>query len=98
MPWQIRVYPGADATFDCYEDAGDGYDYETGAYATTTLSWDDTASTLTLEDRDGSFPELVAERPVEAALVEPGRAVGHEPASDATTVSYDGTETSLDLE
>ena len=97
-PWQVRVYPGADATFDCYEDAGDGYDYETGAYATTTLSWDDTASTLTLEDRDGSFPELVAERPVEATLVEPGRAVGHEPASDATTVSYDGAETTLELE
>ena len=46
-PMEIRVYPGADAHFDLYEDAGDGYGYESGEYTLTRLEWDDTKRTLT---------------------------------------------------
>jgi len=96
-PWQVRVYPGADGAFEVYEDAGDGYDYEDGAYAATTLSWDDATGTLTIAEREGSFPELVERREVEAVLVGEGRGVGHEPADDPVTASYDGIETTLEL-
>jgi len=96
-PWQVRVYPGADGAFELYEDAGDGYDYEDGDYATTLLSWDDATDTLTIEERGGSFPELVEESEVQVAVVDEGRAVGHEPAVDPETTTYDGTETRVDL-
>ena len=46
-PLELRVYAGADAAFDLYEDAGDGYDYERGAYTLTHIAWDDAARRLT---------------------------------------------------
>ena len=46
-PMEIRVYPGADADFDLYEDAGDGYGYEHGEYTLTRLHWDDASRVLT---------------------------------------------------
>jgi alpha-D-xyloside xylohydrolase len=61
-PYQIRVYCGADAVFELYEDAGDGYAYEAGAYATIRLSWNDAERECCIGARQGSFPELVAER------------------------------------
>jgi alpha-D-xyloside xylohydrolase len=97
-PWQIRVYPGSDATFEIYEDAGDGYDYEDGEYATTTLRWDEATGTLTVEEREGSFPELLKEREVQVAVVDEDTATGHEPSGDPTTVTYDGEETRVELE
>lgn len=45
-PMEIRVYPGADAAFTLYEDAGDGYGYERGEYTLTRLKWDDATKTL----------------------------------------------------
>ncbi len=61
-PYEIRVYRGADTSFTIYEDAGDSYDYEQGAYALIALSWVESAGQLTIHDRQGSFPELVKER------------------------------------
>ena len=49
---EILVYPGADAAFTLYEDDGDGYAYESGAYTLTRLSWDDAARRFSAE-RDG---------------------------------------------
>ena len=46
-PVQIHVWPGADAAFDLYDDAGDGYGYERGEYTLTPLRWHDTTATLT---------------------------------------------------
>ena len=53
--WEVRVYPGADATFTLYEDAGDGYAYEQGEFSTIELVWNDRARTLTLSTRRGGY-------------------------------------------
>ena len=45
----LLVYPGADAVFTLYEDAGDGYGYETGEYATTRVVWQEETGKLTVE-------------------------------------------------
>lgn len=37
----LRVYPGADCDFELYEDAGDGYGYESGEYTLSSIHWDD---------------------------------------------------------
>lgn len=42
-PYTIKIYPGADADFEIYEDAGDGYAYEKKAFATYRLHWNDKA-------------------------------------------------------
>ena len=54
-PVKLMVYPGADAEFTLYEDEGNNYNFEKGAYATTKLKWDDKNGRLTIEDRQGSY-------------------------------------------
>ena len=46
QPMEIRVYPGADAAFTLYEDAGDGYGCEDGEYTLTQLTWREDGHTL----------------------------------------------------
>ncbi|WP_022762029.1 glycoside hydrolase family 31 protein [Butyrivibrio sp. AD3002] len=46
---EVIVYPGRDATFRLYEDAGDGYGYKQGQYCITQLKWDDRKKEFTTE-------------------------------------------------
>ena len=71
-PYEIRIYPGADATFTVYEDDNETYAYERGERATYELKWDDAARTLHIGARQGSFPGLVAERELTLSLLAPG--------------------------
>lgn len=57
-PIQFMVYPGADGEFVLYEDEGNNYNFENGAYAITTLVWDDRAGRLNIGEREGSFPGM----------------------------------------
>jgi alpha-D-xyloside xylohydrolase len=59
---EIRVYPGANGKFVLYEDEHDNYNYERGVYSTITFTWDDVKKTLTIGDRNGSFPGMLSER------------------------------------
>ena len=59
---EIRVYEGADARLELYEDEGDNYNYEKGLYSTITFRWDDKAQKLTISDRKGSFPGMLKNR------------------------------------
>lgn len=52
QPMEVRVYAGADAAFDLYEDAGDGYGYERGEYTVTRLAWDEATGTLSAPGKD----------------------------------------------
>ena len=54
----VRVYPGGDASFILYDDEGDSYRYETGAFTETQLSWNDAARVLTIGPRQGSYPGM----------------------------------------
>lgn len=53
----LLIFAGADADFAFYDDAGDGYDYESGAYALTPLHWDDAASRLRIGETQGSYKD-----------------------------------------
>jgi alpha-D-xyloside xylohydrolase len=85
-PYEVRIYPGTDGVFTLYEDAGDSYDYEQGAYARITLRWDDAAGTLTIEERQGAFPGMVAERDFRLVVVRPGVGTGVEEVAEPTAV------------
>ncbi len=43
----VRVYPGANASFTLFSDDGKTYAYENGAGSITHLHWDDAARQLT---------------------------------------------------
>ena len=90
-PWDnldVVVYPGADADFLLYEDEGDGYRYEQGAYTTIRLHWDDARRQLTIGTREGTFPGMLQSRTFHVRL---------SGSQAARTVSYTGTETVVDM-
>jgi alpha-D-xyloside xylohydrolase len=74
---EIRIYPGANGKFVLYEDENDNYNYEKGVYSTITFDWDDKKKTLTISDRNGSFPGMLAERKFNIIIVTNGKGVGH---------------------
>jgi alpha-D-xyloside xylohydrolase len=75
-PLELRVYRGADAKFTLYEDEGDNYSYERGAYATIQLEWNEREQTLVLGKRQGKFPGMLAERDFRIVWVTPGHGAG----------------------
>jgi alpha-D-xyloside xylohydrolase len=89
-PLTLWVYTGADADFELYEDDGLTYGYESGAFATIPLRWDDARGTLTLGARVGDFPGRLASRRVRVVFVSADRPVGHGPVAAAREVAYDG--------
>ena len=80
---ELRVYPGADATFTLYEDEGDSYNYERGQYSTILISWNDRTRTLTIGPRQGSFQGMLQSRRFTVVL----------PNGQSTQLEYDGQET-----
>lgn len=73
---EIRVYPGADGQFLLYEDENNNYDYQRGIYSTISFNWDDRRKTLTIGDRQGSFPGMLAERKFNIVIVGKNKGVG----------------------
>jgi len=59
---EVRVYPGADGTFVLYEDEGDSYNYEKGIFSTITFRWNNARKTLTISERKGNYPGMLASR------------------------------------
>jgi alpha-glucosidase (family GH31 glycosyl hydrolase) len=53
-PLTIVVYPGADGTFDLFEDDGRSFDYERGAWMGLQMRWSDAARRLTVSLARGS--------------------------------------------
>jgi alpha-D-xyloside xylohydrolase len=89
-PYEIRIYPGADAQFTLYEDDGKTYRYEGGERATVKLRWDDARRVLHVDAREGSYPGLVAQRRLDVKLVD---AAGRR--TETRTVTYCGEATTL---
>jgi alpha-D-xyloside xylohydrolase len=91
-PIELRVYTGADGSFTLYEDEGDNYNYEKGAYATIPFTWDEKAKTLTIGARQGQFPGMLAARTFRVVFVSPQHGAGLDTTGKADKdVSYDGT-------
>lgn len=77
-PVVLNIYPGADSTFTLYEDEGTNYNYEKGAYSTIEFTWDDTARTLTIGRRQGSFKGMADHREFEVRVLGEIRGVDYD--------------------
>lgn len=92
-PIELRVYRGADGSFDLYEDEGDGYDYEKGQHSVIPIRWDDRSSVLTIGTRQGSYPGMIEHRKFRVVLVADGRGVGaNVSGADNAEINYEGKE------
>jgi len=95
-PIVLYVYAGADGSFELYEDDGATFAYEKGAFSRIPLAWDDASRTLRVGARQGSYPEMLAERTFQVVLVAKNKPVGFSftPKSDAT-LKYSGSATKI---
>jgi alpha-glucosidase/alpha-D-xyloside xylohydrolase len=55
QPCEIRIYPGADASFLLYEDDGSSFNYRKGEWMGIRMAWHDTHKKLTLSLTDGCW-------------------------------------------
>lgn len=93
-PWdelEIRIYPGADGEFTLYEDEFDNYNYEKGAYSTIRFSWNDRTRTLTIADRQGEYPGMLAKRKFNVVMC------GKNSQKSPVFVAYTGLKTEVKL-
>ena len=58
----LRIYPGADATFDLYEDEGTNYDYERGQFTSIRFRWNERNHELVIGKRVGAYLGMAKQR------------------------------------
>jgi alpha-D-xyloside xylohydrolase len=91
-PLEIRIYRGQDAEFTLYEDAGEGYEYESGQYSTIELLWSESAQQLTIGARQGTYPGMPTSRTFNIVWVSASHGSGIDAATADQAVEYDGTQ------
>ncbi|MBN1116576.1 MAG: DUF5110 domain-containing protein [Bacteroidales bacterium] len=92
-PIELRIYAGADGSFNLYEDENDNYNYEKGVYATISFDWNDAEKKLTVGERQGSFPGMLNERTIKVVLVNLEHGSGIEITKNFDKiVKYNGAE------
>ncbi len=95
---ELRIYPGADASFMLYEDANDNYNYEKGEYATFTFNWNDANKLLSISQRKGSFPNMLQKRIFNVVVVNENKGINDkETTQPEKVVHYDGKSLSVKL-
>ncbi len=90
-PLQIRIYTGADASYELYEDDGDGYRYMNGESSVIRFEWNDRSATLRISAREGSYPSMPVERDFNVVLVNGVKGIGLDNESVDVMIHYDGT-------
>ena len=86
---EVRVYAGANGEFTLYEDEGDNYNYENGAFSTIKFSWNDKEGKLTISRRQGEFKGMIENRKFNIVIVKNGV------VSDPISVDYSGKLTCI---
>ncbi|HEV8369343.1 MAG TPA: TIM-barrel domain-containing protein [Pyrinomonadaceae bacterium] len=95
-PIDLHVYRGANGEFTLYEDEGDNYDYERGAYSEIPIHWNDKTSVIKIGDRRGSFPSMLKHRTFHVVIVTANANNGIALHLDYNaTIEYEGKAISL---
>ena len=94
---EIRIYPGADASFTLYEDENDNYNYEKGVYSTITFQWNDATRTLSINDRKGEFPGMLTNRKFKVLIVSPKSGIGDKSSKNGKEINYKGKKITIKL-
>lgn len=93
---EIRIYPGMSGRFTIYEDAGDGYEYESGALSLIEVKWHDKDRVVEFLERQGEYDGMCSEREFHVVLVSEGTGIGIEPELTAgIDLKYNGNYLSL---
>jgi alpha-D-xyloside xylohydrolase len=92
-PVRLFVYTGSDGSFTLYEDEDVNYNYEKGKFATIPLNYSEKDRALTIGNREGEFPGMLATRTFEIVWISKQKPSGLDFVSKPdATVKYDGTQ------
>ena len=90
-PIELRIYRGADGHFDLYQDQGDTYKYEKGERALIPMAWNESAGTLTIGARVGSYPSMPKVQKFTVVFVDENHGIGGKVSTTVDkTVEYAG--------
>ena len=97
-PIELRVYSGADGTFELYEDENDNYNYEKGQYSIIPFIWKDKENLLTIGAIQGEFPGMKRQKTFHIILVKKNIGTGIMDSRSFKSIEYSGKEVVLKLE
>ena len=94
---EIRIYKGADGSFNLYEDEGDNYNYEKGEFSVISFEYNEQDQTLTIGDRKGSYPGYLRQRVFNIVVVSENFGVGITQEKEEKIILYSGRKTEVRL-
>ena len=96
-PLEIRIYPGADATFVLYEDEGDNYNYEQGKFSMIEFEWNENKKTLVIANRKGGFEGMEKVKRFNLVLVSPEEGIGAGASLQVREIIYEGKKQTIKI-
>ncbi len=87
---EIRVYLGKNGEFSLYEDEGNNYNYEKGAFSNINFEFNNANGTLTIGKRQGSYEGMLTKRIFRVVTI--GKTI-----SQPKTLQYNGDKTVVKL-
>ncbi|MCR5394400.1 MAG: DUF5110 domain-containing protein, partial [Bacteroidales bacterium] len=94
---RVFVYQGSNGDFTLYEDECTNYNYEKGAFSKIRFTYDEKSHTLSIAQREGSFPGMLAEREFIIVPVNPQQPQGFDPDAKGISVRYNGEAQQIEL-
>lgn len=83
----LCIYPGNNGSFTLYEDEGDNYNYENGAYTEIPMNWDNASRILTIGARKGEYNGMLQKRQFIVKTID----------GNSKTVTYTGKRIKVNL-
>jgi alpha-D-xyloside xylohydrolase len=95
-PITLFIYTGADGSFDLYEDDGETYAHQDGAFTRIPIRYDDASGSVTIGARQGEFPGMPGPRTFHVRWISgPSRDGAYLDAPPDRTVRYAGAEVTV---
>ena len=95
-PITLLVYAGTDGSFDLYEDDGETYAHQDGAFTRIAIRYDDSSGTVTIGAREGGYPGMPVRRTFHVRWIAgPSSDAADLDARPDRTVEYSGAAVTL---
>ena len=94
---QLFVYTGKDASFELYEDDGNSYAYEKGAWSKIPIRYSEVDGSITIDDREGSYQGMLQKRVFTITKISPNHPAGLYFDRNEKAIQYEGKSITLKL-
>jgi len=91
-PITLRIYTGADASFNLYEDENVNNNYEKGKFISIPISWNESEKTLKIGNSTGSFDGMLKLRKFNIIIVSQKEKKSYNFSKIDKSINYDGKE------